>query len=148
MVVGSIPSCLLPCSSLMVIDERVIFRVSWGSLVRHTWMAASGTHERTSYLSSVIVCEATPQDWLQIKSNEPLGMFSNCNWNCRQNLSLYHLFYLHYQLFKWILAISSLRIDPHPSPLCRSISHSLAQEIKPSVGFLHWWWSAHSSSCR
>lgn len=57
---GSVPSGLLPCSSLMAKDERVIFRVSWGSLVRHTRMAASGTHARTSYLSSVIVCKAAP----------------------------------------------------------------------------------------
>lgn len=59
---GSIPSSLLLCSSLMAKDERVIFRVSWGSLVRHTRMAASDTHECTSYLSSVIVCKAGPHN--------------------------------------------------------------------------------------
>lgn len=59
---GSIPSSLLPCSSLMAKDERVIFRESWGSLVRHTRMAASGTHECTSYLSSVIFCKAALHD--------------------------------------------------------------------------------------
>lgn len=41
----------------MAKDERVIFRVSWGTLVLHTRMAASGTQDCTSYLSSVIVCK-------------------------------------------------------------------------------------------
>lgn len=40
----------------MAKDERVIFSTSRGSLVLQTRMAASGAHDCTSYLSSVIVC--------------------------------------------------------------------------------------------
>lgn len=60
--VGLVPSSLLPGSSLMAKDERVIFRDRWGSVVRHTRMAASATHECTSYFSSVIVCKAELHD--------------------------------------------------------------------------------------
>lgn len=35
------------------------------------------------------------------------------------------------------------RNDPHPSPLSLSISHSLAQEMRASNGFLRLWWSRH-----
>lgn len=56
----SVPSSPVPWSSLMAKDERVIFRVSCGTLVLHTRMAASGTQDCTSYLSSVIVCKEGP----------------------------------------------------------------------------------------
>lgn len=43
----------------MASEERVIFRERSGSSVTNTWMAASDTHDRTSYLSPVSVYKGT-----------------------------------------------------------------------------------------
>lgn len=52
-------------------------------------------------------------------------------------------FYLHDHLSEVFVPV---RFDPIYHLCAGSISDSLSQEMRPSDGFLLWWWSAHCSS--